>query len=136
MYHVVMTKNVMLDLVITKLFLAWISYFGPKCVTFTPNGINQGIFSDQISAEAKCTEIWFENFWICLMSGEFGPNCSQTWCPCDKSVPWRNIRAIKFGIRIGSDWPQMGQIWEFLRSLSVHFGSPSQNVWNWPLKKS
>ena len=30
----------------------------------------------------------------------------------------------------GSDWLQMGQIlmWDFLRSVSVHFGSPSQNV--------
>ena len=34
----------------------------------------------------------------------------------------------KFCIQIGSDWPQMGQIWGFLRSVSVHFGSPSQNV--------
>ena len=24
---------------------------------------------------------------------------------------------------IGSDWPQMGQIWNFLTSVSVHFGS-------------
>ena len=40
------------------------------------------------------------------------------------------IRDVKFAIRIGSDyyWPQMGQIWDFLRSVSVHFGSPSQNV--------
>ena len=28
---------------------------------------------------------------------------------------------VKFGIQIGSDWPQMGQIWDFLRSVSVHF---------------
>ena len=28
----------------------------------------------------------------------------------------------------GSDWPQMGQIWDFLRSVSVHFGSVSQYV--------
>ena len=32
------------------------------------------------------------------------------------------------GIHNGSDWPQMGQIWGLLRSVSVHFGSPSQNV--------
>ena len=24
--------------------------------------------------------------------------------------------------------PQIGQIWDFLRSVSIHFGSPSQNV--------
>ena len=33
-------------------------------------------------------------------------------------------RDVKFGIQIGSDWPQMGQIWDFLRSVSVHFGEP------------
>ena len=37
-------------------------------------------------------------------------------------------RAVKFSIQIGSDWSQMGQIWDFLRSVSVHFGSASQNV--------
>ena len=37
-------------------------------------------------------------------------------------------RDIKFGIKIGSDWLQIGQIWNFLRSVSVHFGSASQNV--------
>ena len=37
-------------------------------------------------------------------------------------------RDIKFDIPIGSDWPQMGQIFGFLRSVSVHFGSVSQNV--------
>ena len=29
---------------------------------------------------------------------------------------------------MGQIGPQMGQIWDFLRSVSVHFGSPSQNV--------
>ena len=35
---------------------------------------------------------------------------------------------VKFGIQIGSDWLKMRQIWDFLRSVSVHFGSSSQNV--------
>ena len=39
-----------------------------------------------------------------------------------------DIRDVKFGIQIGSDWPQMGQILEFLRSVSLHFGSVSQNI--------
>ena len=30
--------------------------------------------------------------------------------------------------RIGADWPQVGQIWDFLRSVSVHIGAPRQNV--------
>ena len=29
---------------------------------------------------------------------------------------------VKFGIQIRSDWPLMGQIWDFFRSVSVHFG--------------
>ena len=29
---------------------------------------------------------------------------------------------VKIGIKIGSDWPQIGQIWD-LRSVSVDFGS-------------
>ena len=35
---------------------------------------------------------------------------------------------VKFGIQIGLDLPQMGQIRDFLRSVSVHFGSASQNL--------
>ena len=37
-------------------------------------------------------------------------------------------RGGEFGIQIGSDWPQMGQIWEFLRSVYVHFGAGRQEV--------
>ena len=29
-----------------------------------------------------------------------------------------SIRDVKFGFQIGSDLPQMGQIWDFLRSVS------------------
>ena len=44
------------------------------------------------------------------------------------------IRDVKYGIQIGSDWPKMGQIWDFLRSVSVNFGSSSQNVLKLVLK--
>ena len=37
--------------------------------------------------------------------------------------------------KLGLEWPQMGQIWDFLRSVSVHFGSASQNVLK-PILKS
>ena len=37
-------------------------------------------------------------------------------------------RDAKFSIQIGSYWPRLWQIVEFLRSVSVHFGSTSQNV--------
>ena len=36
-------------------------------------------------------------------------------------------RDAKLGVLIGSDWPQMGQIWDYLRSVSVQFGSLSQD---------
>ena len=41
-----------------------------------------------------------------------------------------------FGFKIGADWPQIVQIWEFLRSVSVHIGSTRQNVLKLILKKS
>ena len=37
-------------------------------------------------------------------------------------------RDVKFVIQIGSDWHQMGNIWDFLRLVSVQMGSPIQNV--------
>ena len=46
-------------------------------------------------------------------------------------------RDVKFGIqKIESDWPQMGQILDFLSSVSLHFGSSSQNVLKLILKSS
>ena len=45
-----------------------------------------------------------------------------------------HVRDIKLGNRIGSDWSQRGKIWDFLRSVSVHFGSPRQNVMKLILK--
>ena len=34
----------------------------------------------------------------------------------------RDIQRYREGPIIGSDWTQMGQIWDFLRSVSVYFG--------------
>ena len=46
-------------------------------------------------------------------------------------------REVKFAIQIGSDdWSQLWQILDFERSVSVHFGSASQNVLKRILKKS
>ena len=45
--------------------------------------------------------------------------------PATSSQP---ARGVKFDIQIGSDWPQMGQIWDFLRSVLIRFGLLSQNV--------
>ena len=30
---------------------------------------------------------------------------------------------VTFGDQFGSDWSQMGQIWDFLKSVSVHLGA-------------
>ena len=38
--------------------------------------------------------------------------------------------------KIRSDWPKMGQIWDFLRSVSVHFGSAEPKCTETVLKKS
>ena len=46
------------------------------------------------------------------------------------------VKDGKFRIQIGSDWPQVGQIWDFLRSVSVHFDAPRQNVLKLIFKKT
>ena len=56
--------------------------------------------------------------------------CSNR-CSLYPEVPYRDIRA---GYLIGSYWPQMGQFWDFLRSVIVHFGSQVQNVMELILK--
>ena len=47
-----------------------------------------------------------------------------------------DIQGVKFAILPGSDWPQMGQIWDFLRSVSVHFDSARQKLLKLILIKS
>ena len=48
-----------------------------------------------------------------IESAEFGRDHTDCW-----SI---SPRVVKFDIWIGSDWPKIGQIWYFLRSVSVHF---------------
>ena len=54
------------------------------------------------------------------------------WCHEELEVKiWRLLakcKGVNLSIQIWSDWPRMGQICDFLRSCSVHFGSASQNV--------
>ena len=45
------------------------------------------------------------------------------------------FRDVKFGIQIGSDWARIGQIWDFLRSVSLHFGAGCQNLLKLILKR-
>ena len=49
------------------------------------------------------------------------------WRPCEKFADVCSPGKSAWH-QIEPDWPQMGQIWDFLRSVSVHFGAPRQNV--------
>ena len=42
-------------------------------------------------------------------------------------------RDVKFGIKIWSDWLQMEQMWDFLRSVSVHLDSAKKKSQNCPI---
>ena len=49
---------------------------------------------------------------------------------------WMTIRVVRVWFKIWSDWLQMGQIWDFLRLVSVHFGAPAPKCTETDLKKS
>ena len=59
---------------------------------------------------------------------------------CRLSLWWRpalvSQRVVQFAIQIGSDWSHMGQICDFLRSVSVHFGAGAPKCTETDLKKS
>ena len=44
------------------------------------------------------------------------------------------VQDVGVGTKLGLIGPQMGQIWDFLRSVSVHFGARAKMHWNWSLK--
>ena len=50
---------------------------------------------------------------------------------------WDFLRSVsvRFGTQRVLDWTKIGQIFDFLRSVSVHFGSSSQNALKSDLKK-
>ena len=50
------------------------------------------------------------NAWLTKL---LGSNELPTWHKIGRVMG----RVVKFDIQIGSDWPQMGPIWEFLRSV-------------------
>ena len=103
----------------------------PNWVRLAPNGTNPGLC--QISFQciwrpcAKCTEIWSEKLRICPIWGQSDPLRNQTYHPWFIQPCWLfshstvqtklYSRDVRFGIEIGSDCPQMGQIWDFLRSV-------------------
>ena len=60
----------------------------------------------------------------------FGIVIGSDWPQMGQILNFLKISFNKFrlGVQIWSDWPKMGQIWDFLRPVSVHFGLPTQNV--------
>ena len=46
-----------------------------------------------------------------------------------RSQIYQQTREVKFGIQIESDWPQMGQIRDFLRSVSVILARQGFQSW-------
>ena len=80
----------------------------------------------------ECPEYWLRLLTECL---EYWLRLMTERAESTESAPWRLERTSgmpgrdhEFGIQIGSDWPQMEQIWDFLRSVSEHFGAARQNV--------
>ena len=63
-----------------------------------------------------------------LRNTEFCSINTHNWVDISNALTTHWSRSIKFSIQIGLDWPQMGQIWDFLRSVSVYFGAPRQNI--------
>ena len=55
---------------------------------------------------------------------------SQSLSTCHLIIRLILCRGVKFSIQIGSDWPQMGHVWDFLTSVF------SQNVLEMIFKKS
>ena len=71
--------------------------------------------------------VYFEDISICFLYQAYNSHMPYGY----ERVRIVHPRIIKFGIQIGSDWPKMGQIWDFLRSVSVHFGSPRKDYANY-----
>ena len=91
--------------------------FGPKVVKMVAKWKQSRTFSYDFSVHfcSPRTDLLFH------LKPHDCPNLSPLLTP----VPTRDF---KFGIQIVSDWRQMGQIWDFLRSDSVHFGAGRQNI--------
>ena len=75
-------------------------------------------------------------YWLFLSCRRkvYEPTNADTSHPLNHILEPLHYWDVKFGIQIGSDWPQMGQIWDILRTVSVHFGLVSQNVMKLILK--
>ena len=76
-------------------------------------------------SESKCNNAKFKKTRVgyILAEYEMGVECavSRLHVSCKQSPSLASLGATdgKFAIQIGSDWPQIGQIWDFLRSVSV-----------------
>ena len=81
-------------------------------VSFKHSGTIQiwGFFSDQrvgLERQIAVTH-WFKKYYICVIMVQYGNNLALVGREMSD-------RDVKFGIKIVLNWPQMGQIWDFLR---------------------
>ena len=93
--------------------------FGPKSVTIVVNLANFGVKSDLPGPR---------NLPVVPLPPVVCGNTLRDVMYMTSFIEFESInvmvvcfRGVKFDIHIGSDWPQMGQFWDFLRSVSVHF---------------
>ena len=89
--------------------------------------------SESVSTKLRGKNYKWISFWKLIIQ------ILQPVLPCNDNISrlsWLDI--AKHGCQIcpksGSDLHQIGQIQDFLRFISVHFGSESQNVLKWILK--
>ena len=72
--------------------------------------------------------------------GGFEPQNEMHLSVVQRHLDRRNVRLDFQGVRFGPKVGQIGPKWDksgtFSDQISVHFGSPSQNVLNYDLKKS
>ena len=122
-----------------------LNHFGPYSMIFVDN---QGEESIPVGGEMWKVNLSTQELVLIVVGVEF-PGINQLLdSPLDWLVNelhrewiserWRGTlnfltRDVKLEIQVGSDWSQMGAIWDFLRSFSVHFGSPTQfrfQIWH------
>ena len=83
---------------------------GPRTIPPSPLSLKQGVTAEKLTGSSKYS------YGLCdALDGMLEIGC-------------------QYSLQMGSDWPQTGQMWDVLRSVSVHFGSPSQSVLKMILK--
>ena len=90
-----------------------------------PNESVQHSAIEMGSGSDKCNDLFFHCLGsVALLAKVAGCNSLAKSEVCSSSNSTGvNPPGVSGYPKIGSDWLQMGQIWDFLRSVSVHFGA-------------